>query len=122
MTSTRERLVRLSLIPAFWICYLEWPGHSGFAGEIMWQILTQNPLDVKTLLHPVILFGLLGQLLLLISLGTNGKWSRWLRWGLLPMALICALVLLAGVLSGNEKMILFQVPFWLLAGILVFKK
>lgn len=88
----------------------------------MWQILTQNPLDVKTLLHPVILFGLLGQLLLLISLGTNGKWSRWLRWGLLPMALICALVLLAGVLSGNEKMILFQVPFWLLAGILVFKK
>jgi cobalamin biosynthesis protein CobD/CbiB len=114
MKKTAKRLVRIGLLPAFWICYLEWPGNHGFVGEMIWDILIMKPWTMETLFHPVIFMGIWGQILVLASLVTPEPWARRFRWGILPMGLVCGLVLLAGILSFNLKMLLFQVPFWVL--------
>lgn len=110
-------LLPLAIIVAFSICYMEWGGgNSAFVFETEMTIFKKDTDLLKTLTHPLILLGFVGQVLLLVSAFTEGKKRKWLsRIGISMLSVIVFFVLLAGAMSLNWKQIASALPFGVLA-------
>lgn len=117
-------LLPLAIILAFSICYMEWGGgNSAFIFETEMIVFQMDTDRLATLTHPLILFGLVGQLLLLVSAFTEGKKRRWFaRIGIVQLSIIVFFVLLAGVLSVNWKTIGASLPFLVLVTVFFWRE
>jgi hypothetical protein len=115
-------IILLALLCSFSLCYMEWGGgQRATVGSIQWKILfvDRNPAAVLT--HPLILSGLLGQLIILWS-AVFPRTPAWATYaGIVLLAVVVLLVLLAGLLSGNARMVMSAMPFLVLAGIHVYR-
>lgn len=109
-------LLPLAIIVAFSFCYMEWGGgNSAFVFETERTIFQKDTDLPQTLTHPLVLFGLIGQLLLLVSAFSEGKKRKWFsRIGIGLLSIIVFFVLLAGSLSLNWKEVGSALPFVLL--------
>ena len=107
-----NRLINFGLVIAFFLCYMEWGGgNSSFIFQAEHQILTQSEGWRSNFTHPIILAGLIGQLLLLYC-AIRGNASKKLNWlGILILAPVVLIIFLAGALSMNWKMLLSVLPF-----------
>lgn len=114
-----NRLINIGLVLAFFICYMEWGGgNSSFVFQSELQIFTQSESWRDNFAHPIILAGLIGQLILLFAAFKNPP-SRKLTWaGILILSPVVLLIFLAGALSLNWKMVVSTLPF--LALVVVF--
>lgn len=114
-------LLPLAIIIAFSFCYMEWGGgNSAFIFEVEKTIFLKDSDLLQTLTHPLIMFGLIGQLLVLVSAFTEGKKRIWLAWiGMGLLSVIVFFVLLAGALSVNWKVIGSVIPFLMLVGLFI---
>lgn len=109
-----KRLLNLGLLIAFQFCYLEWPNHSMYVFEAEKEIFTKTENWISNFTHPIILIGLVTQIVLLLGAilpNINSKINT------LSVLLLGALVLLfavVGVLSLNYKIIFSTLPFLIL--------
>ncbi|MBK7854301.1 MAG: hypothetical protein IPJ79_04805 [Bacteroidetes bacterium] len=109
-------VVGLLLSPLF--CYLEWGSNqSSFLFEVEYNLLFNNKDFAGTFTHPAILVPLLGQLLLLIAVFYKNHSYKIIVVGIVLIALLVLLVLVAGLLSKNIKIVLSTLPFISLATI-----
>ncbi len=109
------RLVNLGILLAFSICYLEWGGgNSSFIFQAEYELFKKTDDLLGSLTHPLILAGLIGQILLLYSIFSKKPNRRLNTIGVLVLSPVVLLALLAGVLSLNWKMITAALPFVIL--------
>ena len=116
------RIINIGLVLAFSLCYMEWgQGNSSFIFQTEYTLFTESEKLLSSITHPLILAGLIGQTLLLISATRNTPNRIANMAGILILSPVVLLVLLAGGLSLNVKMIISALPFVVLAVIYFLK-
>ena len=89
-----------------------------FVFQAEYEIFSKQEGFWQTLTHPIILAGLIGQLLLLYCVFRQAPNAK-LNWlGIIILSPVVALVLLAGALSFNVKMVASTLPFVILTVVL----
>lgn len=97
------------ILLAFLIIYLEWPGdNSGFIFQMEYDLFTRD-LSWHTMLHPMIVVPLAGQLLLIGSIFYPNR--RLIITSILLLGFLAILILLVGILALNWKIVLSTLPF-----------
>ena len=106
------RFINIGLLLTFSLGYMEWgQGYSSYIFEITAKLFSNWHDLLQSLVNPLILAGLAGHIIL-IWCAFQEKPNRKLNIaGILILTPVIALVLLAGALSGNWKMILSALPF-----------
>ena len=119
--STTIRLLNAGLILAFSICLMEWADKSAFVFQTEYQIFAEGENLLSSLTHPLILAGLIGQLLLLYVVIKPGVRNIYTTLGILILSPVVLMIFLSGALSLNVKIIASTLPFLVLS-ILFFMK
>lgn len=111
-----HKLLILGVILGFSFCYTEWgTDQSAFIFEIEARFFADLKDNISAFAHPLILAGLFGQIGLASCIFIP-KPNKWLLLGsLILLSVIVFFFLLAGILSGNYRIILSTFPFWILA-------
>jgi len=110
--------INLGLIISFSVCYMEWGyDQASTVLETEYYVLFQKEFSRDTLTHPVILLGLLGQILILISAFRFNKMVN-IAGGVM-LGLIVLLVLMAGILGRKLLMVASVIPFVFLCTALI---
>ena len=107
-----KRIINLGLLIAFSFCYLEWPPNNSmfiFQGE--YEIFTNTKNMASNFTHPIILLGLVTQLILLYSAIKVNVSKKLNHLGVLLLTPVVLLFLVVGILSSNIKIILSTLPF-----------
>lgn len=107
-----KRFINLGLLIAFLFCYLEWPPNNStfiFQGE--YEIFTNTKNWISNFTHPLILLGLIAQLILIYAF-INPKVSTKLNHlGVIILTPIVLLFFVVGLLSFNFKIMGSTLPF-----------
>jgi hypothetical protein len=94
---------------SFLVCYLEWAGgHSGFIFQMEYQFFS-GEISKGSLTHPLILFPLAGQIILLVAFFYPKR--KLMLAAILMLSLLVVMILLAGILAMNVKQIISTLPF-----------
>lgn len=105
--------VNLGLFIAFLFCYLAWgKDQSAFVFEVEYEVIKKQ--DMASAVHPVILAGFIGQVLLLYAILRPNARRWWNIAGVSLLALIAGIILLVGLLSLQAPIILSTTPFFIL--------
>ena len=117
-----QRILIVLLILSFQFCYLRWGGgHSAFIFQMEYELLFSGKTSAGSFIHPAILLPLSGQILLLVSLFQSSP-QRWRTLtGVALTSLLVLLMLLAGVLAKDGKMVTSCLPFTLMALVYVLR-
>ena len=110
------KLLNLALIVTSLFGYLEWgkDNHS-FLFEAEATVFSNLLKDPASVIHPLTVIPLIGQILLVITLLQN-KPSRYLTIaGVVCIGLLMAIILLSGVLGSRYLVILSTLPFLVVA-------
>ena len=75
--------------------------------------------DISSIIHPLILLPLIGQILLVITLFQKNPKRLFIYLGAGTIGLLIVMVLLAGIMGRNFNILISTIPFLLIAGILV---
>ena len=122
MNQSSLRFVNFGLLLAFSICYLEWGGgNSSFIFQAEYELFSNRDKLLSSLTHPIILAGLIGQILLLYSAFKKEPNRLLNSIGIVILSPVVLLAFLAGVLSLNFKMIAAALPFIILSTIYFLK-
>lgn len=107
-----RRFLNFFLFLSFQICYLEWPPHNSmFVFQAIFEIFSKTENLIDNFTHPIILLGLLTQLLLLLGV-LNPKMNKKINAiGILLLSLLVLLFLLISILSLNIKMFIATLPY-----------
>lgn len=124
MTKTqRIRVVNAGLLIAFSICYLEWgKDNAAFIFQVEYTIFSKESGLMQTLTHPVILPGLVGQILLIISILKKTLNKTINLTGVLLLGFIVLFLLYIGICSANYKIMLSTVPYITLSALYFYIK
>ncbi len=112
----KNKILNFLLIITSLIGYLEWSGDSHtflFQGEaeIVYKLFT-NPASV---IHPFILFPLIGQILLLITLFQKSPSKILTYVSIVGLGLLLGFMFIIGIISLNFKIIISTIPFLIVA-------
>lgn len=108
----RQKIIHAALFLAFFLCYLEWgTDQSGFMLQLEYNFFFGGKDVMNSFSHPLILLPFFGQLLLLFTLFQKSPSKRLGLLGLLCISPLVLMVLLAGSLSLNYKIVASTVPF-----------
>lgn len=107
-----RRYLNFLLFLSFQICYLEWPPHNSiFVFQAIFELFSKTENLVDNFTHPIILLGLITQLLLLLG-ALNPKMNKKINAiGILLLSLLVLFFLLISILSLNLKMFLATLPY-----------
>lgn len=107
-----KRLLNIALLVAFLICYLEWPPHNSmFIFQAEYEIFSKTKSLFDNLTHPIILTGLIAQLLLLIAALKNNFNKKFNTLGVVLLGIVVLFFLFVGILSANLKISISTLPF-----------
>lgn len=109
---TKHKFLNALLILTSLIGYLEWGGNNQcylFQAEI--DIITKIFTDPKSMLHPLTILPLVGQILLAVTMFQKQPSKVLTYCGTIGIALLLVLMLIIGLLAGNLKMVIFALPF-----------
>jgi hypothetical protein len=105
-------LLNLGFLVAFSIGYMAWGGgNSAFVAEVEYEILFKKKNLLEAITHPLILAGLLGQFALLYSAFMKKPNKILQILGISLLGIVMLLILVAGLLSLNFKIIVSVIPF-----------
>lgn len=109
---TNAKILNLVLILTSFVGYLEWGGGNHlFLLQAETEVLSKLVADPGSVIHPLTLLPLAGQALLAVTLFQASP-SRVLTFlGIAGIGLLMGVMLLAGLLGPNLKVILSTVPF-----------
>jgi hypothetical protein len=107
-----QRLINLGLLFSSLICYLEWRGgNSTFLFQIEYDLFFDRGVRLNAFASPLVFIPLLGQVLVLFS-GVKRKPNVTLTLvGMIFIGMLVGLVLAAGLMSANFKIIVSTLPF-----------
>ena len=113
MIVTRIRIYTVLLLLTSLAGFMEWgTGSSAFLFETEMFVLSKMFTDFFSVLHPLILLPLAGQLMLLAAVFQRRP-SRFLLFGgIILLSLIMVVILIAGILGVNPRMVLSVAPFF----------
>jgi hypothetical protein len=107
-----RRFVNLLILIAFQIGYLEWPPHNSmFVFQAQYEIFSKTDRLLTNLFHPIILLGLVAQIILIIGAFLPNLNKKINAIGILLLSLLVLLFLLISILSLNLKMFLATLPY-----------
>jgi phosphatidylserine synthase len=107
-----RRVLNLTLLLAFQFCYLEWPPKNSmfiFQGEI--EIATKTESLINNITHPVILAGLIAQILLIFGVLYPKFNKKANTLGVFLIFLLVFLFFIVGIFSKNYKIICSTLPY-----------
>lgn len=110
-----KRLINLALLIAFQFCYLEWPPNNSmfiYEGEAKIFSMTDKWMDNFT--HPVILLGLLAQILVLLGAMILNFNKRLNSLGVVLLGILVLLFFVVGLMSSNYKIVGSTLPYLVL--------
>lgn len=112
-------ILKLGLLGSFSLAYMEWgKGQHTTIGQLQWGFFTGQFAFWDTITHPLILAGLIGQSIVLLSVFVRIK--KWLIYSSMAMlGSVVFLISLAGVLAKNSWMMASVTPFWLCLAALI---
>ncbi|MGX7668484.1 hypothetical protein [Flavobacterium pedocola] len=115
-----RRLSNIGILITSLFGYMEWGANNdSFLFEAQYEILFGHHNFIESITHPIILFSISGQLLILHCAIKNNSSKKTNIAGLILLSLIMLLIILGGSLSSNTKMILSTVPFLFFAALLI---
>ena len=96
--------------------YMEWGGgNKAFLYESEIEVLKGLGTDPASLIHPLVLLPMAGQLLLLITLFQPNP-SKWFTYsGIILLGLLLGIILFIGILESNSGMLWSTIPFFMSA-------
>ena len=107
-----RRFVNLLMLIAFQIGYMEWPPHNSmFVFQAQYEIFSKTDRLLTNLFHPIILLGLVVQIILIIGAFLPNLNKKINAIGILLLSLLVLLFLLISILSLNLKMFLATLPY-----------
>lgn len=112
----KGKILNLLLALTSLLGYLEWSGDShSFLFQAEGEVLAKIFTDPASVVHPLILIPLAGQLLLIFTLFQKkpGKWLTFLSMA--GLGVLLGFILLVGVLALNVKIVLSTLPFFIVA-------
>jgi hypothetical protein len=108
----KNRILIILLFLTSFIGYLEWGlTNRMFLYQMELEVIQKLLSDPLSILHPLIVFPLIGQLILFVSISLSSPKVWIIRIGIGGMAILYVLILLAGIFSTNVKMIFSVIPF-----------
>lgn len=111
-----KKLLNLLLIITSLFGYLEWgKDNSAFLFQTEYEIITKLFTEPASVMHPLVVLPLLGQLLLLITLFQKepGKWLTFI--GMACIGLLLGLMFFIGIIGPDIKILASTVPFMVTA-------
>ncbi|MCG2611946.1 hypothetical protein LZZ90_10550 [Flavobacterium sp. SM15] len=115
-----KRIANIGILFTSLLGYMEWgKGQNSFIYEIEYELFFKKPHLIENLTHPILLASLSGQILIIYCIVKNKKTAKSNIVGMILLSLIMLLILLAGALSSNAKMIFSTFPFLIFSAILI---
>ena len=116
LLSLKSKLLNLLLIVTSLFGYLEWGGgHHSFLFQAEGEVLSKIFSDPGSVLHPLTVLPMIGQILLLITLFQKQPGKILTYTGIAGLGILLSFILLVGALSLNFKIMLSALPFLVLA-------
>ncbi len=111
----KERVLSVLLILTSLFGYLEWgQGQQLFLIQAEGEILVKLWTEPKSVLHPLILMPLMGQILLAVSIFQKTPSRILIYLGTGSLSLLIGLMFFIGMISLNLKILFSTIPFLLL--------
>ena len=108
----KKKLLNLFLILSSLFGFLEWGSDRHmFLYQAEGEVLTKLFTDPMSVIHPLTLFPLVGQLILLITLFQQRVSSLLTYLSIAGLGILLTLMLFVGIISLNYKIILSTLPF-----------
>lgn len=107
-----RRFLNFLLLITFQFCYLEWPPNNSsfiYQGEL--EIIQKTDNLLTNLLHPVILAGLIAQIILLIGSFYPKLNNKVNALGVFLLFLLVVLFFIVGIFSRNYKITISTLPY-----------
>lgn len=118
----KKKILNAALILTSLIGYLEWgAGNHSFLFQAEGEVLSKLFTDPMSVLHPLTLLPLFGQIILFLTLFQKTPNKIMTYIGLTGLAALLFFITLVGVLGMNYKIVLSTVPF-IVTSILVVKE
>lgn len=110
--SRNLRLINTGLLLSFAIGYMEWGGeNASFVFQVIGVMFQKEGNLLTTLTHPIILIGIIGIVLLLVSIFSKAPNKILNIAGIILPGVVMGFILLAGMLSFNLRMLVSVIPF-----------
>lgn len=108
----KSKIYNFLLILSSLIGYLEWgkTNHS-FLYQVEIEMLSKLMTDPRSIIHPLTILPLIGQILLLATLFQKKPNKTWTYIGIGCIGLLLVLMFLIGLISLNYKITLSTIPF-----------
>jgi len=109
-----RRLLNFLLLITFQFCYLEWPpNYSLFIYQCELEIIQKTDNLLTNLLHPVILAGLIAQIILLIGSFYPKLNNKVNALGVFLLFLLVLLFFIVSIFSRNYKIAISTLPYFI---------
>ncbi|MEL6255200.1 MAG: hypothetical protein AAFR87_24540 [Bacteroidota bacterium] len=110
--SLKSKIWNFLLLISSLIGYLEWGGdNQAFLFQLEGQILSKLFTEPGSIIHPLIILPVLGQLFLLIGLFQKQPNKRLVYMGIGSIGVLLGLISLIGILNSNLKILTSTLPF-----------
>lgn len=112
----KKQLLTAGLFISFFLGYLEWGKDSAaFVYEGFIEVISNSKGLKSNFTHPLIVLPLIGEFIFILGAFNSRLQNKWLITALVLTGLLYIMILLAGILSMNLKMILSATPYILFA-------
>lgn len=106
-----KRFLNVTLLIAFQFCYLEWPKHTMFVFEAEQEIFSKPENWATNITHPIILIGLLTQIILLLAAILPNFNRKINTLAVLLLGILVLFFFVIGFISLNYKIALSTLPY-----------
>ena len=108
----KSKILNSLLILTSLLGYLEWgKDMHTFLFNIEAELLSKSLIDPISVLHPLTVLPMIGQLLLLVSLFQKNQNKILSYIGIAALGLLLGFIFIAGCMSKNFKIIISTIPF-----------
>jgi hypothetical protein len=117
---SKKQLLSAGLFISFFFGYLEWGnGNTAFVYEGFLEVISNAKRLESNFTHPLIVLPLIGQIIFLSGTFKKTLKNQWFVAALILTGLLFVMILLAGVLSMNLKIIISCLPYLLFASSMI---
>lgn len=116
-----KRIINLCLLLSFQFCYLEWPNNSIYIYQAEIDIFSKTESLIDNLSHPIILLGLIPQIIILLSVFIGSFNKKINTIAVLLLSLLVLFFFLIGLLALNYKIAVSTIPFLIFVGIYFYR-
>lgn len=116
MNTAKYKLILIGLLIASLLGYLEWSKFNNtFLFEAEYLILSKLFSNPTSVIHPLTIIPMIGQILLIIALFQKQPKAKLVFSAIASIGILYLLILFVGILSKNLKIVVSTTPFLILS-------